>query len=150
MPSQRHTYLREIELKYKITKIADKVIGKRIDDPKTIADIFSHLQYETKEKLIAVSLDSKGQILCYEVVAVGSVRAVHVRPAEVFRSAIVINAASVVLVHNHPSGSTLPSTDDIAFTSLCRRLAHDLGIKLHDHVIVGVEGYHSFVENGMF
>lgn len=147
--SRRNTYLKEIEIRYKIKRIDDKVIGKRVTDAKIVADLFSDLQSETKEKFLAVNLDANNKILCFEVVAIGSVEAIYLRPMEVFRTSIIVNASAVILVHNHPSGEPNPSPADVNFTIKCMRIADDLGVNLQDHIVIGLEGYYSFAEKGV-
>lgn len=147
--ARKNTYLKEIEIKYKIKKINDKVIGKRLTDAKLVAELFADLQNETKEKFIAINLDAQNKILCFEVVAIGSVEAIYLRPMEVFRTSIIVNASAVVLVHNHPSGEPAPSPEDVNFTLKCIRIADDLGVNLYDHVIIGIDSYYSFADKGI-
>jgi len=147
--ARKNTYLKEIEIKYKITRINDKVIGKRVTDAKLVAELFADLQNETKEKFIAINLDAQNKILCFEVVAIGSVDAIYLRPMEVFRTSIIVNASAVILVHNHPSGEPRPSPQDGEFTVKCMRIADDLGVKLYDHIIIGLDSYYSFAERGI-
>jgi DNA repair protein RadC len=146
--SKRVAYLREVELKYKIKKVESEIIGRVASDPKAVVALFADLQNEAKEKLIAVNLDAKNKILCFEVVAIGSVSAIHLRPIEVFRTSIPLNAYGLIIVHNHPSGDPKPSRDDLEFTQKLKRISDDLGLILFDHIIVGFESYYSFAEEG--
>jgi DNA repair protein RadC len=88
-------YLREVELRYRISEIDSEAIGEKVTSSETIMQLFGDLQNETKEKLIAISLDSQHKILCFEIVAIGSIKSIYLRPMEVFRSAIVLNAANL-------------------------------------------------------
>lgn len=143
----RPTYLREIEIRYRKHRVSDDApIGKPIRGIKQILELFSDLQNETKEKLIAISLDNNGKIICYEVVAIGSVSTIYMRPVEAVRASILVNAIGVVVVHNHPSGDPEPSSTDKSFTQKLKRSCDDLGIILHDHVIIGDDDYYSFAE----
>lgn len=146
----KYTYLREVELKYRYKRVsnADTPTGARLTDPGTVVRLFADLQNASKEKVIAVSLDKRFKILCYEVVAIGSVDTVALRPAEVFRAAVVFNATGVIVLHNHPSGEPEPSAEDRAFTQRLRDAGQTLGIALVDHIIVGMEGYFSFANEG--
>ncbi|MFQ5632592.1 MAG: JAB domain-containing protein, partial [bacterium] len=147
MNKKKFTYLREIELKYKIKKVESNVIGNVATDPETVVNLFSDLQNETKEKLIAINLDSRNKILCFEVVAIGSVGAIHLRPMEVFRTSILVNAHGIIIIHNHPSGDPKPSQDDIEFTEKLKRISKDLGLFFFDHIIVGIDSYYSFAQD---
>ena len=144
-----YTYLREIEVKFKNKKVAKKAIDTTVYCPEVIVELFRDLQNETKEKLIAVNLDAKNKIICFEVVAIGSVSTIFARPMEVFRTSILVNASSIVLVHNHPSGEPRPSGDDIAFTKKLKRISDDLGLRFCDHIIIGFNNYYSFADEGL-
>ena len=140
-------YLREIEVKYKIRKIESAIIDHRVTGSHVIAALFHDLQNETKEKFLTVNLDGKNKILCFEVVAIGSIASIRLRPMEVFRTSILVNATGAVVVHNHPSGEVQPSQADEAFTQRLVYVADQLGLRLYDHVIIGVGGaYYSFAD----
>lgn len=79
--------------------------------------------------------------------AIGTVNAVSLRPAEVLRSAIIINAPAMILVHNHPSGNPKPSHSDIQFTQLIKRAAKYFDIEVLDHVIIGFDSFERAVRD---
>ena len=79
----------------------------------------------------------------------GNVNSTSFRPAELLRDAVILNAPSLVLVHNHPSGNPEPSPPDIALTKELVRAGKLLGIEVADHVIVGREGSFSFLDSGL-
>jgi len=83
------------------------------------------------------------------VVTVGLLNANQVHPREVFSDAIAERAASIILVHNHPSGNTDPSHEDIAVTKRLVEAGEILGIKIPDHIIVSKDGYTSMKEMGL-
>jgi len=143
---RKHTYLREVEIKYKFKKVESRAIGSTVTNPKAVVKLFADLQNETKEKLIAICLDAKNKIICFEVVALGSVEAIHARPMEIFRTAILVNAHSIIVIHNHPSGDPAPSSNDILFTEKLTRISSDLGLTFYDHIIVGLKSYFSFAD----
>jgi len=147
--AMEYTYLREIEIKFKNRKVAKKAIDSAVYCPEVVVELFRDLQNETKEKLIAVNLDAKNKIICFEVVTIGSVSTIFARPIEVFRTSILVNASSIVLVHNHPSGEPRPSGDDIAFTKRIKRISDDLGLRFCDHIIIGFNNYYSFANEGL-
>ena len=114
------------------------------------ADVFLNqmLQKEfhkcDREKFIAVHLNTKNQIISYEVVSVGSLNASIVHPREVFKGAILSNAASVILCHNHPSGDPNPSKEDTQLTSRLEEAGKILGIEILDHIIFASSNFYSF------
>ena len=143
-------YLREIEVRFKKTKVKkDAPVGEPVTDPKQLYELFKDLQNETKEKVIAVSLDVKQKIICFEVVAIGNVQAVYVRPADVLRTPILVNAVGFVVLHNHPSGDPTPSEEDKKLTKDLKIHTDAIGIAFCDHVIIGENRYFSFSSEGL-
>ena len=131
--------LREISICYTFKEIDDNVLNQTLDSPEKVYQVFKFLYKETKEKFIVVNLTNQHTIINYEVVAVGSIKAVSIRPAEVLRSAIIINAPAIILVHNHPSGNPRPSKSDIHFTETIKQAAKYFDIEVLDHVVIGYQ-----------
>jgi DNA repair protein RadC len=117
-----------------------------IRGPEQVYEHCADIRKATREHFVAFYLNSRHQILRREVISIGSLNASIVHPREVFRPAIVLCAASLVLAHNHPSGDTTPSEEDLAITRRLREAGRLLGIELVDHVIVGESGYTSLRE----
>lgn len=102
-----------------------------------------------REELIVCCLDTKNQPLSVSVVSIGSLNTSIVHPREVFKVAILSNAASILLFHNHPSGDVTPSKEDISITIRIKECGKLLGIELLDHIIIGSEKkYCSLKEKG--
>jgi len=100
-----------------------------------------------REKFICIHLNIKNQIISFEIVSTGSLTSSIVHPREVFKAAILANAASLVFLHNHPSGDPNPSMDDIIITKRLAKAGKLLGIEVLDHIIIAKDGYHSFTQN---
>ncbi len=115
---------------------------KTISGPDDIAALFAHLADENREHFCAVLLNSKNGIIGIRTIHIGTVGMSVVGPREVFREAIREGAASIVVVHNHPSGDPEPSQEDIDITIKLAGLGRTLEIPLHDHIIIG---HHDFV-----
>ncbi|SMP16760.1 DNA replication and repair protein RadC [Desulfurobacterium pacificum] len=96
-----------------------------------------------------VTLNVKNVPLGVYEISKGSVNAAVVTPKEVFRPAVRDLAASVILFHNHPSGDTTPSSEDLKITQKLKRAAQLLDIEVLDHVIIGRDSYFSFREEGI-
>jgi len=139
--------LREISICYTFKEIDNNVLNQTLDSPEKVYQVFKFLSKETKEKFIVVNLTNQHTIINYEVVAVGSVRAVSIRPSEVLRSAIIINAPAIILVHNHPSGNPKPSKSDIKFTETIKQAAKHFDIEVLDHVVIGYQCFDRAVRN---
>ena len=95
---------------------------------------------ETEEFRI-LFLDKKNGLIADEVQGRGTVDHTPVYPREVIRRALELNASAIILVHNHPSGDPTPSTADVTMTETIADLARSLGVKLHDHLIIGRIGH---------
>jgi len=107
------------------------------------------LRNSDREKFICIHFNVKNQIISYEVVSIGCLSSAVVHPREVFKSAILANAASVVFMHNHPSGDTEPSLDDIESTKNLCKAGKILGIRVLDHLIITRNSYLSFIQKGL-
>lgn len=101
------------------------------------------------EHFVAIALDAKNRPIGEVGIARGGLSACPVSPADVFRALLREAAAGVVFVHNHPSGEPSPSADDVALTERLRRAGELLGVRVLDHVIIGREGYFSFLDAGL-
>lgn len=102
-----------------------------------------------QEHFYVVAVDIRNGILDAVEVAIGNVAGVEVHPREVFRPAIRLAAAGVVVAHNHPSGDPTPSEEDIAITSRLREAGALLGIPVIDHVVVCSSSFRSIAEMGL-
>lgn len=104
---------------------------------------------KTKEELYVLSLDTKGRLLGSAVAVAGGVRSVGLRMADVFREPIVLEATSVIVAHNHPSGDPAPSRQDIEVTRELMAAGELLGITVQDHVIIGQRRFVSLHREGL-
>ena len=92
-----------------------------------------------QEQLRILLLDTRNQVIEQAIIYQGNVNTSVIRPAEVFRPAVLENAASIIVCHNHPSGNPEPSAQDIAITKTLKEAGELLEIQLLDHIIVGSE-----------
>jgi DNA repair protein RadC len=99
-------------------------------------EVRSRLKGRKKEHFLTLFLDTRNQVLGVASVSVGSLDSSLAHPREVFKEAISANAASVIFVHNHPSGDPQPSEDDIKLTRRLVEAGNIVGIEVLDHVIV--------------
>jgi DNA repair protein RadC len=90
-----------------------------------------------KENFICILMNTKGRILGWETIAIGSINAVICEPREVFRAAVISSAYGFALIHNHPSGDVTPSSADISQTRRLAECAKLFQIKFFDHIIMG-------------
>lgn len=122
---------------------------RRISEPKDIVDLGKKFLDELdREELIVACLNAKNEVNSVNVVSIGSLNNSIVHPREVFKTAILSNAASIIMIHNHPSGDVTPSKEDKEITLRIKESGTILGICLLDHIIIGNDTYYSFKEHG--
>ena len=100
-----------------------------------------------QERLDVLTLDTKNHVTSRHVVFLGSLNATVIHPREIYVHAITRRAASIIIVHNHPTGDTSPSPEDIRATEQLKKAGEIISVPLLDHVIVG-NGYSSLKEDG--
>ncbi|MBC3898514.1 DNA repair protein RadC [Acetobacterium malicum] len=111
---------------------------RRLSTPSEAAGLGKRfLEDLDREQVIVCCLDNKNQPVSINVVSVGTLNSSLVHPREVFKTAILSNAASIILFHNHPSGDPEPSQEDINITTRIKDAGGILGIELLDHIIIG-------------
>lgn len=98
---------------------------------------------ETEEVLLAAYLDNAGRVIRCEEIMRGSASTVSVDTKKIIRAAVRLNAAGVVLSHNHPNGEAVPSAEDLSSTNYIERVLHEVGVQLVDHIVVAGERYSS-------
>ncbi len=103
-----------------------------------------------REHFLTVLLDGAHRVVGVEEVHVGTLNHVPTHPREVMKAALLANACSIIIVHNHPSGDLTPSKADHAVTRILRRAGEILGIECLDHIIIGRAGFFSFREQGLW
>lgn len=121
-----------------------------IRSPEDVAQLMmAELRYEQVEHLCALVLDARNQVRHTRKISTGTLTESLVHPREVFREAIRFSAASLCLVHNHPSGDPTPSPEDIKTTKRLLEAGKILGIDLLDHVIIGDGRWTSLKQLGL-
>lgn len=106
------------------------------------------LQDRAQERLVVVFLDTKNAVIKHKTVFVGSLNASIVHPREIFREAVKLSSASIIVAHNHPSGDVSPSQEDIHVTKRLVEAGKIMGIELLDHIIIGDSKHTSLKEKG--
>jgi DNA repair protein RadC len=124
---------------------------RKISSPKDALELGRRfLEDETTEHLIACCVDTKNHPISISTISIGSLSSSIVHPRDVFKFAILSNAASLIIFHNHPSGDPEPSPEDINITNRLAEVGKIIGIDLIDHIIIGSESrYCSLKERGI-
>ena len=139
---------------YKVMLVQDSsipVANKYIRSPEDAAKIVSeYLRGVDREHFVGLYLNSANALIAIHTVSVGTLNSSLVHPREVFKLALMVNAASVIVAHNHPSGNAEPSQEDLAVTRQLVEAGKILGITIHDHIITtGGTTYASLAERGL-
>jgi signal transduction histidine kinase/DNA repair protein RadC len=121
---------------------------EEIKDSLAVYEIFRHIANESREIFIVLFLDIRNKIIGYDVLSVGTTDKAIVYPKEVVKMALMVNANSVILIHNHPSGDLIPSNEDIIITAAILQSLNIMDLKLLDHIIISHKGFYSFSEEG--
>jgi len=130
----------------------DYMKANHATSPDKVAEIMNdvfNIEELPEEHFFLLCLNTKNHITNISEVSHGTINASLVRPADVFKRALVANANAVILVHNHPSGETSPSQEDVTLTNRLRDCGDMLGVPVLDHIIIGHDRYYSFKEKGL-
>ncbi len=131
--------------------LSDRVIGKNFI--KSAEDVIQYLVHNLRDKnrevFMAIYLNGKNHVMKMDELFIGTLSTSAVYPREVVKKALKEDAAAIVFVHNHPSGSLNPSKDDIAITSKLKEALDAIDITVHDHLIIAGNDYYSLADNGL-
>lgn len=130
------------------SEAGSKPVVKTPDDVANV--IGGRLRDKKKEHFLALLLDTRGRLIKTAEISVGSLDSSIVHPREVFKEAISASAASIIFVHNHPSGNPEASEDDIKLTKRLAEVGELMGIDVLDHIIIGEKEHVSMKRQGLF
>ena len=105
--------------------------------PEDVVRQFAELKHAAQECFVAITCNTKNQIIDKHLISLGTLNASLAHPREIFRSAITDSAASLIVAHNHPSGDPTPSSEDIRLTRRIVEAGEILGIHVLDHIVIG-------------
>ena len=139
--------LASIELGRRVYYVKNKD-SIQVNSTSIVYEMFkSEFDNSMQEKFCALYLDTKKNIISFNTIFKGTLDNSVIHPREVFKEAILLSAAAVIVMHNHPSGDPTPSLNDIDATNSLIYAGNMIGIKLVDHIIFGKGKYYSFFEN---
>ena len=142
---------------FRIIEAAGRSLAKGAIQPRKILGSWSAvidycraaMAFADREMVRILFLDKRNGLLADEVQQTGTIDHTPVYPREVVKRALALNAAALILVHNHPSGDPKPSRDDIEMTREIKAASEALGITIHDHLVIGRKGHASFRSLGL-
>ena len=141
--------------RYQVSLVRDSSVHSLVAQVRSSRDardvLAQYLDGVDREHFVVLLLDQKNKIIGIHTVSTGSLTASVVHPREVFKAAILSNAAAIVTGHNHPSGDPQPSREDRGLTDRLAQAGTLLGIALLDHIIIGdgTSTYFSFADEGL-
>jgi len=138
-----------------VPAVGQRYLKQQIEGKQTLTHsraLFDYLNHSIRDKkkecFIAIYLDAKNRVIADEILFSGTVTASAVYPREVVKAALANTAAAVIFAHNHPSGDPTPSPDDMAITRKLIQACALIGVTVHEHLIIGADGYFSFADQG--
>ncbi len=123
--------------------------GSKIYSPLDVVPFIKHVTLEKQEHFLCISLNGAHEILSVRTISVGTLNRCIIHPREVYAEALKERSAAIILAHNHPSGNTNPSENDIEITQQLFDVSKIIGIHLLDHIILCTNDYFSFAENSL-
>lgn len=137
-----------IELGRRIYIENNKLSGVILNNSLKIYEYFKDLVGNKKQEYFyTVYVDTKGRYIDKKCLFVGTINNSIVHPREIFKEAYLLSANGIICIHNHPSGDPTPSKEDMMITRKIKEIAVIHGIRLVDHIIVGIDSYYSFYED---
>lgn len=145
-----------VKKKYSLKVVGTRLVREKtlyspkpVTDPEVAIEVICDFLHDfDRETFGIICLSTKGEVNHISIVSIGNLNSALVSPSEVFKVAILSNANSVILFHNHPSGKCLPSDEDRQTTQRLCEAGEILGISVMDHIVVGgSKGYYSFWKN---
>lgn len=116
-----------------------------IDSPEKAVEQLKDIRDKKQEYFVCLTLDGANRLIAKRIITIGTLTASLVHPREVFADAITDRAASIIVAHNHPSGSLSPSTADLDVTNRLKQSAQLLGITFSDHLVITNSGFTSII-----
>ncbi|MEM6838473.1 MAG: JAB domain-containing protein [Cyanobacteria bacterium P01_C01_bin.120] len=123
--------------------VEETSLGEAIDTPEAAATVFNCIAWEPVEKFAIACLDVKHRLLSCEIISSGTATETLAHPRDIFATLLHSGATRAIVAHNHPSGSTEPSQEDISLTQQLLVASNVMGIPILDHLVVSRGGYTS-------
>ena len=138
-----------IELSKRINVKLETLNNIKANNSKVIYEYFKDkLMDEKQEYFYCLYLNNKKRIIKNKLLYIGTINQTLIHPRDIFKEAYLLSASAIICIHNHPSGNTVPSKEDIIMTKNLKEVGLIMGINVVDHIIIGKNNYYSFFENG--
>ena len=145
----------QIKAAFELSKRLEADVGEKprpalLSPEDVVAIVRSQLKGKKKEHFLVLCLDTRNRLINCMPVSIGSLDTSIVHPREAFKEAVSSSAASVIFVHNHPSGDPEPSKEDVELTKRLAKAGEIIGIDVLDHIVVCDKSYLSLKDKGLF
>jgi DNA repair protein RadC len=140
--------IKTIKVKVKLREGALPAVTSPERVVETVREIYKNLDAD-QEHFVILTMNVQNEVEGFKVVASGMMDQVAIDPKILFRSALLLGASGLILVHNHPSGHTNPSDEDKRLTRTIKEASDLLGIRLLDHIVIGSRDFFSFLKYGL-
>lgn len=142
-PARTATLLASIELGRRVFLPSPSKERPVIDTPELVYDLLVELAFAPQEQFAVIILDTKNRLIAQRTISCGTLNETIAHPRDVFRDAVRVNGAGIIVAHNHPSAQTSPSQEDLRLTEQLITCGKTLQIPVLDHMIVGTNGFTS-------
>lgn len=136
-----------IDAAFEFVRRRIKPEGLKITFPADIMPLIQHYSDRKQEHFLGISVNGANEVMNIRVITIGLVNKTQIHPREVFADALADRASAIIVAHNHPSGSLVPSPEDIRITGQLKEAGTILGVPLLDHIIFSSRGYYSLAEH---
>jgi len=143
------TFWEDLKSGHFASMVKESSKGKMLSNALEVSNIMKPLfaRHKDVEKMYCIFLDASNQVISIEKLFSGTITSAAVYPREIVKKVLAQRSAAVILAHNHPSGSNIPSSDDLMITAKIGVALASIDVALHDHLIIG-DNYYSFAEKG--
>ncbi len=121
----------------------------KVTQPEEAYSALKRYSRKAQEHFLVICLNAGRMAIATRIITVGLLNRTVIHPREIFRQAIIDNAESIIIAHNHPSGLLSPSNEDIELTKRIQEVGRLVGIPVLDHLIIGRNGFYSFATEGL-
>ena len=142
------TLLALSEISKRMNRKISSLKGVKLNSSEKVFEFYKNKIDNSQEHVYCIYLDASKRVIEEKLLFIGTVNYSLMHPRDIFKEAYLLNATSIICVHNHPSGDVRPSNEDINMTERLRSVGIIMGILITDHIIIGNDTYYSFLENG--
>ncbi|MCU7937110.1 MAG: hypothetical protein KZQ99_19940 [Candidatus Thiodiazotropha sp. (ex Dulcina madagascariensis)] len=141
--------IKRLKLSFERKRVDDDLLHVPLVSAEHAYQLFREMENEVREKVVCIHLTEKYEIISFEVVSIGTQTYAIADPVEILRGAVLVHAAKIIVIHNHPLGSPEPSEADIKGARNLKEKGAVLNIELRDAIIIGDEDFVSLAERGL-